>query len=64
MSDYTTIRIAIEEQVATITLSRPEVKNAFNDVMLDELLDAYRKLAADPDVRVEAKAALKRLQAE
>ena len=36
MSDYTTIRIAIEEQVATITLSRPEVKNAFNDVMLDE----------------------------
>ncbi len=52
MSDYTTIRVAIEEQVATITLSRPEVKNAFNDVMLDELLDAYRKLEDDPDVRV------------
>ena len=52
MSEYTTIKVSIANEVATVTLSRPEVKNAFNDVMLDELLDAYRKLEADDGVRV------------
>ena len=33
---YSNIKYAVEDQVATITLTRPEVKNAFNDVMLDE----------------------------
>jgi methylglutaconyl-CoA hydratase len=49
---YTTIRTEIADQVATITLSRPEVKNAFNDVMLDELFDAYGAFEHDPSVRV------------
>lgn len=49
---YTTIRTEVADQVATITLTRPEVKNAFNDVMLDELFDAYGKFEADPSVRV------------
>jgi len=30
---YTTIRTDVTDQVATITLTRPEVKNAFNDVI-------------------------------
>jgi enoyl-CoA hydratase/carnithine racemase len=49
---YTTIRTNVTDQVATITLTRPEVKNAFNDVMLDELFDAYGKFESDPAVRV------------
>jgi methylglutaconyl-CoA hydratase len=52
MRDFKTIRIGIEEGVATVTLARPEVKNAFNDVMLDELLEAYGELERDPEVRV------------
>jgi methylglutaconyl-CoA hydratase len=49
---YTTIRTEVDNQVAKITLTRPEVKNAFNDVMLDELFEAYGAFEADPDVRV------------
>ena len=49
---YTTIRTEVEKSVATITLTRPEVKNAFNDVMLDELFEAYGGFEADPEVRV------------
>jgi methylglutaconyl-CoA hydratase len=52
MSDYKTIKIAVANEVATVTLSRPEVKNAFDDVMLSELLDGYRALWGDTAVRV------------
>jgi methylglutaconyl-CoA hydratase len=52
MRDFETIRIETDDGVATITLSRPEVKNAFNDVMLGELLEAYGELESDPEVRV------------
>jgi len=51
MSEYKTLRTSVEGEVATVTLSRPEVKNAFNDVMLGELLDVYRGYDADPTVR-------------
>jgi methylglutaconyl-CoA hydratase len=49
---YTTIATGTADSVATITLTRPEVKNAFNDVMLDELFEAYGAFEADPAVRV------------
>ncbi len=52
MSEYTTLKTSVEDEVATVTLSRPEVKNAFNDVMLGELLDVYGNHDADPSVRV------------
>ena len=51
MSEHKTIRTTVAAQVATVTLSRPEVKNAFDDVMLSELLEAYRTFADDPAVR-------------
>ncbi|MEM9303684.1 MAG: enoyl-CoA hydratase-related protein [Pseudomonadota bacterium] len=38
--------------VATITLTRPEVHNAFNDQLVAELDKALAALAADEDVRV------------
>lgn len=48
---YTTIRLSIEDGVACITLHRPEVMNAINQHMVDELLDALDRVDADPDVR-------------
>lgn len=41
----------IDGHVATVTLSRPEVRNAFNDELIDELTAAFTRLGADPDVR-------------
>lgn len=49
---YETIIMQIEEGIATITLNRPEVLNALNDQVFNELADAASKLAADPEVRV------------
>jgi methylglutaconyl-CoA hydratase len=37
--------------VATVTLNRPEVGNAYNAAMLDGLIGGLRRLAADPAVR-------------
>lgn len=40
------------EAIATITLNRPEAANAQSLELLDDLDDAWRRAAADPDVRV------------
>jgi len=49
---YETIRYAVAESVATITLNRPEVLNAINGVMLREIQAAVGELQADPAARV------------
>ncbi len=36
----------------TITLNRPEVRNAFNDVLIRELSDAFIKASSDDSLRV------------
>ena len=51
MSSYETIRYEVRDGVATITLHRPEVRNAFGAGMGEELTDAYRRCDADDDVR-------------
>ena len=38
--------------VLTVALNRPEVRNAFNDVVMDELDRAFTRDASDPAVRV------------
>lgn len=38
--------------VATVTLDRPEVHNAFDDQAIAELTQAFRRLGADPAARV------------
>jgi enoyl-CoA hydratase/carnithine racemase len=50
--EYTEIDYAVTDRVATITLHRPERMNAFTSVMCEELLDAFDRADADPDVRV------------
>ncbi|MEA2728153.1 MAG: methylglutaconyl-CoA hydratase, partial [Acetobacteraceae bacterium] len=37
--------------VATITLNRPEVGNAYNAAMLDALIQGLTELAKDPAIR-------------
>jgi len=49
--DYTTIRFETSpDRVATITLDRPEVLNAFDRQMCEEMADAWRRVKADPEV--------------
>jgi methylglutaconyl-CoA hydratase len=46
------ILTAIEGDVATVTLNRPERHNAFDDGMIDELTAAFSSLSGRPEVRV------------
>lgn len=49
---YETIGYRVEGRVATITLNRPDVLNAINGAMLDEIQGAVRVLQEDRQVRV------------
>lgn len=49
---YATIRVEREAKVGRVWLDRPEVRNAFNAVMIGELRDAFRSLADDDAIRV------------
>jgi enoyl-CoA hydratase/carnithine racemase len=50
--DYSQITYEVADSIATITLSRPERMNAFTDVMMREVIDAFDQVDADDDVRV------------
>lgn len=50
-SDYETILVDVDRGVATVTLNRPEMKNAMNLQMEQELHGAMWGLEADDDVR-------------
>jgi enoyl-CoA hydratase/carnithine racemase len=47
---YETIRVEVEEHIATVTLDRPEAGNTLNTQMHRELSDAWGKLRYDGDV--------------
>ena len=49
---YTTFRLEVANRVARVTLDRPSVKNAFDDILIRELTDALAVIATDDDVRV------------
>jgi enoyl-CoA hydratase/carnithine racemase len=51
MGEFETIRYAVDGGLATITLARPDKRNAVNQTMFAELGDAAEAAAADPDVR-------------
>lgn len=48
---FTTIRLDIADQIATITLDRPDKLNAFNPAMLADLIAAFDATDADDGVR-------------
>ena len=47
-----TIKYSIKNKVAKITLNRPEIHNAFNETMINELLSIYTKIKQIDDIRV------------
>lgn len=46
-----TLLVAVADGVATVTLNRPDVHNAFNNRMTDELATVWRLARTDDDVR-------------
>jgi len=46
------VRSEVAERIATVTLDRPDVLNAFDRALKEELLAALKKAARDADVRV------------
>ena len=46
MKNYKTIQLDIKNRTAYIWLNRPEVKNALNTAMIEELTDAYEQLSS------------------
>jgi enoyl-CoA hydratase/carnithine racemase len=51
MITYQTIIVDRQDHVATITLNRPDVLNAQNNAMREELLQVFSALKSDEDVR-------------
>jgi len=49
--DYQTLTIAITDKVATVTLNRPELRNAFNEQAIAELALAFDELGRNELVR-------------
>jgi methylglutaconyl-CoA hydratase len=47
-----TISYSAENRIAKVTLNRPEVHNAFNDVMIRELLEVFGEISKGEDIRV------------
>jgi methylglutaconyl-CoA hydratase len=53
----TALTIAVQDRIARITLTRPEVRNAFNDAVIQELKAAFETVGARDDVRAVVLAA-------
>ena len=51
MDRFETIRYAVEDNIATITLARPDKRNAINQAMFTELGEATELAASGTDVR-------------
>ena len=49
--EYQTLSIAIADKVATVTLNRPELRNAFNEQAIAELALAFDELGRNELVR-------------
>lgn len=51
IADFTALLYEVREHVATVTLNRPEVRNALDRRAYDELEAAFRHISADGEVR-------------
>lgn len=50
--DFKTIKVQLGESMAWVSLDRPEVRNALNDTMINELTEAFDWLNNRNDIRV------------
>jgi 2-(1,2-epoxy-1,2-dihydrophenyl)acetyl-CoA isomerase len=51
MSNFNAIDLSIEDQVAWVTMNRPEQRNAVNASMRDELIHVFHEAQTDPEIR-------------
>ena len=51
MSDFSVLRVSTDDAIGTVTLDRPQARNAMNRAFFDELPDAMRQLSEDDAVR-------------
>jgi methylglutaconyl-CoA hydratase len=49
---FQTIKLEIKGKVARVTLNRPEIRNAFNEVMIAEMTEAFKYINGRDDLRV------------
>jgi len=49
---FATLEVTVRNRIGIIGLNRPDVHNAFNEVLIDELIAALQALAADDETRV------------
>ena len=47
---YDTVLYEVADRVATITMNRPDERNALNTQLVEELIAALRQAADDPHV--------------
>jgi len=47
-----TVLVTVSGDVATVTINRPDVHNAFDDAVIARLTKEFRSLGEDKDVRV------------
>lgn len=52
MSEQTVLSEVDERGIARITLNRPDMQNAMNEVLIGALVEAFGRITADPSVRV------------
>jgi methylglutaconyl-CoA hydratase len=51
MNKYETLKLKTEAKVLEVALNRPEVHNAFNEIMISELLDVFNEFEGREDIR-------------
>ena len=51
MKDFKTLTISFEDRLIRITLNRPEIHNAFNEVMISELTEAFGDAGGEKGAR-------------
>jgi len=54
---FHTLNLTIEAQVATVTLNRPDVRNAFNETTIADMTQVFQQLDTDTSVRAVVLAA-------
>ena len=52
MLEFETIRVENSDLITRVTLNRPDIRNAFNDVMIRELRQAFSAIEQDDTARV------------
>jgi len=50
MDKYETIEFEVQDGIATLWLNRPEVRNAFNNYMISEIIDCLESIEHDPAI--------------